>query len=82
MDQVRYLIPHSILYLVFDIYCQDSFRQLLKTPRVGAPSSLGAASRSRGFVAPPPKMWVRCEASRTLTDKRAKEGGGCESAWF
>ncbi|KIM44703.1 hypothetical protein M413DRAFT_442660, partial [Hebeloma cylindrosporum] len=36
----------------------DSFRQLLKTPRVGASSNLGAASRSRGFVAPPPKLKV------------------------
>lgn len=76
------LISDSIIYLVFYIHYQDSFRQLLKTPRVGASSSLGAASRSRGFVAPPPKVWVHCQVLRTLADKRAKEGGGCESACF
>jgi hypothetical protein len=76
------LLPDSIIYLVFDLHYQDSFRQLLKTPRVGASSSLGAASRSRGFVAPPPKLWVHCQLSRTLAEKLAKEGGGCESACF
>ncbi|KJA28052.1 hypothetical protein HYPSUDRAFT_34362 [Hypholoma sublateritium FD-334 SS-4] len=53
---------------------QDSFRQLLQTPRTGAPAVLGGGSRSRiSLTAPPPKKKTASASQAAFKPRTVKK---------